>query len=146
MGRYDDIETNRVCHLQMIQAVIARLGTDSFLIKGWAVTMAGVMLGFAVDSHSQRLAILSVTPTLLFWVQDSLFLRSERLFRLLHEEVRKPGSTIEPFFMNATSSQFIDEYDTHDAGSWPRAFFRPTLLLLYSLLLIAAIVLSQIVK
>lgn len=130
----------------MIQAVIGRLGNDSFLIKGWAVTIAGAMLGFAVDSHSERLAMLSLIPTLLFWVQDSLFLRSERLFRLLHEEVRRPGSAVEPFFMNATSSQFIAEYDTRHAGSRSRAFFRPTLLLFYLLLVIAAIVLSQLVK
>jgi uncharacterized membrane protein len=146
VGRYDEVETNRVSHLQMIQAVIGRLGNDSFLIKGWAVTIAGALLGFAVDQHSERLAVLSLIPTLLFWVQDSLFLRSERLFRLLHEEVRKPDSTVEPFFMNATATEFIAEYDKKDAGSWPRAFFRPTLLLFYLLLAIAAIVLSQIVK
>jgi len=111
-----------------------------------AVTIAGALLGFAVDQHSERLAVLSLIPTLLFWVQDSLFLRSERLFRLLHEEVRKPDSTVEPFFMNATATEFIAEHDKKDAGSWPRAFLRPTLLLFYLLLVIAAIVLSQIVK
>lgn len=146
MARYDDLETNRVSHLQMIQAVIGRLGNDSFLIKGWAVTIAGALLGFAADRHSERLAVLSLIPTVLFWVQDSLFLRSERLFRLLHEDVRKPGSTVEPFFMNATAASFIAEYDTKEAGSWPRAFFRPTLVLFYLLLVIAAIVLSQIIK
>jgi len=35
VGRYDEVDTTRVSHLQMIQAVIGRLGNDSFLIKGW---------------------------------------------------------------------------------------------------------------
>jgi len=34
----------------MVQAVITRLGNDSFLVKGWAVTVNGVFLGFAVSS------------------------------------------------------------------------------------------------
>jgi len=30
---------NKVKHLEMIQAVIARMATNSFMFKGWAVTL-----------------------------------------------------------------------------------------------------------
>jgi hypothetical protein len=34
LNGYDDFEQNRVKHMEMIQAVIARLAGNSFLIKG----------------------------------------------------------------------------------------------------------------
>lgn len=39
---YESFEDQRIKHLDMLQAVIGRLGNDSFLVKGWAVTVAGV--------------------------------------------------------------------------------------------------------
>jgi hypothetical protein len=39
-------------HLEFIQAVITRLANDSFLRKGWALTVAGAFYGFAVKGTS----------------------------------------------------------------------------------------------
>lgn len=44
----------------MIQAAIGRLGNDSFLVKGWAVTVAGVFFGFAVNGSTSALAFASL--------------------------------------------------------------------------------------
>src|SRR5713226_9509943 len=99
MSDYEGFDDHRIKHLEMIQGVISRLGNDSFLIKGWAVTVAAAFLGFAVSQHKWQLALASVGPTLLFWFLDSTYLRNERLFRDLFNRVRKGTDGIVPFFM-----------------------------------------------
>ena len=43
-------------HLQFIQAVIARMATNSFLFKGWAITIAAGLSAFAaVESRTALL-------------------------------------------------------------------------------------------
>ena len=106
MSGYTTIEDNRIKHLEMIQAVIGRLGNDSFLVKGWAITVAGAFFGFAVNSDQAYLALVSVVPTVFFWNLDAYYLWAERLFRILYDDVRT-SATVTPFFMAATSDDFV---------------------------------------
>ncbi len=126
----------------MIQAVIGRLGNDSFLVKGWAITVAGVFYGFAIQTTNSKLAVASAAPTLAFWVLDVYFLRAERLFRALHDHVRRPTNEIEPFYMNATSKAFVEMAQAKDTsiGSWWGTVWRPTLSLFYLALLAFAVI------
>lgn len=41
---YESFEDRRIKHLELIQAVVGRLGNDGFLMKGWALTVAGAFL------------------------------------------------------------------------------------------------------
>ena len=137
-ARLDD---QQIKHLEMIQTVISRLANNSFLIKGWAVTVVGVFLGFAVDSSDGALAVASVVPTLAFWALDTYFLRSERLFRALFDRVRAVPPGVEPFFMGATSDPFVQSISAGpgpDLSSWWTTAARPTLALLYGGLLASA--------
>jgi hypothetical protein len=43
------LDDQQIKHLEFVQAVIIRLANDSFLMKGWALTVAGLIFGFAVD-------------------------------------------------------------------------------------------------
>jgi hypothetical protein len=131
---YDAFEEGRIKHLEMIQAVIGRLGTDSFLVKGWAVTVVGAFLGFAVRAEDPELALASLFPTLLFWGLDAYFLRSERLFRALYDHVRNGPEGVPPFFMSATSNDFVSSLAERRAASWWNTVWRPTLLIFYGAL------------
>src|SRR4051794_12627940 len=91
---------DRVKHLELIQAVISRLANHSFLVKGWAVTLAGIFFGLAVSSSNPGLALVSLAPTILFWGLDTYYLRSERLFRALYERARTASAEYEPFAMD----------------------------------------------
>lgn len=131
----------RIKHLEMIQAVIARLGGDSFLVKGWAVAVTGVFLGFAVSNDEPWLALPSVLISAMFWILDTYYLRSERLFRLLYDRVRNLGrSDYEPFAMNATAREFIDSLGARDRERVARlrVAFSGTVLWLYLALAVAA--------
>jgi hypothetical protein len=107
MADYRGYDEKRIKHLEMIQAVISRLGNDSFYVKGWAVTVAGAFLGFAVNLERETLALVALVPTGLFWVLDSYYLYSEKLFRGLFELVRRKSQAVEAFEMAATTSSFV---------------------------------------
>jgi hypothetical protein len=151
MTDYEGFEPARIKHLEMIQAVVSRLAGNSFLVKGWALTLAGAFLGFAVTTHERALAMASIAPTLIFWVLDTYFLRSERLFRVLYNRVRTRGELHEPFFMGATSKDFIsglkkstDEGERDAAVPW-KTGWRPMLALYYLAIIGAALLIAWLV-
>src|SRR4051812_44180277 len=113
---YDAFEPNRLKHLELIQGAVTRLASNSFLIKGWAITVAGAFFGFALTSHSTQLAIAAVVPTVAFWSLDTYFLRAERLFRALYDEVRLKDTRIEPFYMGATGPKFVKRVRAQDTA------------------------------
>ena len=74
-------------HLEFIQAVVSRMATNSFLFKGWAITIATALAGFAaVDTKAALLAIALVT-TVMFWALDGYYLWLERGFVDLYKVV-----------------------------------------------------------
>ena len=83
-------------HLEFIQAAISRMATNSFLFKGWAITVAAGLAAFAaVDSKAALLGIALVS-TILFWSLDGYYLWLERGFIRLHEAVAvKPDTDID---------------------------------------------------
>lgn len=147
MAAYNDFEPNHIKHLELLQAVIGRLAGNSFLIKGWSVTVVGAFLGFAVTQDEASLARVSLLPLALFWGLDTYFLRAERLFRVLYDRVRSADQLAEPFAMHATGKTFLAalEGDERKAGSWSRTACSLTLLLLYGGLAVSAIVVSALV-
>lgn len=86
-------------HMDYVQAVINRLAGNSFLMKGWALTVSSALLGLAVSASKPLLALVAAMPALAFWVQDTYFLRQERAFRAMFDDVvakKIPGFQIKP--------------------------------------------------
>ena len=128
-------DPDRIKHMEMIPAVVARLAGNSFLVKGWAITLTGVLAGFGLDRDDWRLAAAAFVPILIFWALDAYYLRAERLFRELYNHVRKPDTTVEPFFLGATSKEFAE--GAGDAAKWP--VFRFAVLAVYLVLALATV-------
>jgi hypothetical protein len=133
---YEDFEDKRIKHLEMIQAVVARLGGNGFLIKGWAVTIAGAFVALAVNAKDCSFARVGIASSVVFWGLDGYFLRAERRFRALGGRVRKFDPTVEPFFMGATCKSFIQELDKRERWkmSWGGASASWTLMIFYGAL------------
>lgn len=74
-------------HLEMIQAVISRMGSNSFLFKGWSITIIAAVSAFAGSDSNPVLMLIPVVSTLLFWAIDAYYLMNERAFRKLYEQV-----------------------------------------------------------
>jgi hypothetical protein len=126
-------------HLEFIQAVITRLANDSFLMKGWALTVAGAFYGFAVKGTNWKLAAIGLMPVLVFWGLDAYFLRQERLFRGLYDQVRQRNPRIEPFAMNAAAY-------ASGVASWGHTLLSRTLAPLYGPVFLIGVLLIAILR
>lgn len=131
MTNDDASREDRNKHLEFIQAIIARLATDSFFMKGWAITISGAFFGFAVERQSWRLAALGLLPVLGFWFLDSYFLWQERLFRCLYDGVRRSDGNVEPFSM--------DTRHLKKTQRWVGSFRSITLVPFYVLILLVGL-------
>ena len=80
---------NKVAHLEMIQRVITRMASNSFLIKRWSVTLVAALFALAAANTNVMFVCLAFFPTFMFWALDAYFLRQESLFRELYEDVRQ---------------------------------------------------------
>ena len=128
MAQRDDLHK----HLEFVQAVIARLANNSFLMKGWTLTVSLALLGYAVAHTSARVALLSVVPVLAFWYLDGYYLRQERLFRALYRHVSSSG--VPAFAMDV--SPYAGEVKR-------RAVLKSeTLVVFYGMLLLVAVAVS----
>lgn len=87
-------------HLEFIQAVIARLANNSFLMKGWALTVSGAFFAYAAGHSSWPVAAVGVFPSVAFWFLDTYFLQQERLYRRLYTRVALRDSDVPSFSMN----------------------------------------------
>jgi hypothetical protein len=74
-------------HLDFLQAAIARMGSHSFAIKGWGITISTAILAVGTKEGDARYFAVGLLPVLLFWGLDSYFLVLERRFRALFKTV-----------------------------------------------------------
>lgn len=74
--------------IDLIQACINRMAKNSFIIKGWAITLVTVILALLPKKVDVRLlCVIGIVATICFWYQDAFFLRTERLYRWKYEWV-----------------------------------------------------------
>lgn len=148
--QFKNEEDVRIKHLEMTQAVIARLAGNSFLIKGWAITLAAAFCGFALNSREGILAVAGAVTTLFFWILDAEYLRSERLFRAFYNRVREGDADIPALSLDATAPAFVRRVQAGSAGCaasiasrWG-TLRRPTLMYFYGMILLVAIVVAVV--
>lgn len=84
---------HKMKHLEMIQGIITRMGGNSFMLKGWTVTLMTGIFVLADKSGSKLYFLGALIPLLVFWGLDAFYLRQERLYRKLYDYVRmqEPG-------------------------------------------------------
>lgn len=76
-------------HLEFIQNAISRMTQNSYLLKGWTVTLVAATFAVSVSVASVWLVATALFPTVAFALLDARYLREERLFRRLYDAVRR---------------------------------------------------------
>lgn len=114
-----------VKHLEMTQAIINRLGTNSFQLKGWSMTLivAAMVLIARYDLQNPCIILAFILPILAFWILDGYFLWQERLFREVYDEIRQQDDT--DFKMD------VMKHRDKPKCSWGSAIFSITLVVFY---------------
>jgi len=68
--------------IEIVQKIIERMARNSFMIKGWTITLVVVaLLVEGLPIHN----VIAFVPWLTFWILDAYFLRLERCYRKLYE-------------------------------------------------------------
>ncbi|WP_238369193.1 hypothetical protein [Heliomarina baculiformis] len=75
-------------HLDLIAVTISRMAQNSFLIRGWCVTVVTGILALAVQAQDSILVLTAALPITAFWLLDAYYLMTERRFRALYDKVR----------------------------------------------------------
>jgi hypothetical protein len=75
-------------HLEMLQAIINRMARNSFMLKGWSITLVTALFALSAKDKNRAYVIIAYFPALMFWVMDGYFLWQERLFRKLYDTNR----------------------------------------------------------
>lgn len=97
----------KIRHLEMIQGVISRMANNSFLLKGWAVTLAAGVFALSAKESNKYYFLIAYIPIIIFWVLDAYYLMQERMYRALYNKVRDLSEEIIDFSMEVTRKDFF---------------------------------------
>jgi len=89
-------------HLEFMQNIITRMNANSFLIKGWSVTLVSALFALAADKANLNFVLIAYLPVFTFWALDGFFLSQEKQYRKLYEEVAAKKEDDIDFNLNAS--------------------------------------------
>jgi hypothetical protein len=92
--------------IDVIQDIIKRMAFNSFMIKGWAITLVVVTLLLKGTKYQVLIAFI---PLLVFWFLDAYFLWQERMYRKLYEWVINNRLMTDKYLFDMKASRFKDE-------------------------------------
>jgi hypothetical protein len=78
---------DKIKHLEFIQGIINRMGSNSFQMKGWMITIVSALLAIFADKQNKLYVLFALFPTIIFWGLDAYYLQQERIFRGLYNDV-----------------------------------------------------------
>ena len=92
--------------IDIVQDIIKRMAFNSFMIKGWAITLVVVTLLLKGAEYQVWIAFI---PLLVFWFLDAYFLWLERMYRRLYEWIIKNRLKTDEYLFNMNAYRFKDE-------------------------------------
>jgi hypothetical protein len=92
--------------IDIIQDIIKRMAFNSFMIKGWAITLVVVALLLKGTGYQVWIAFI---PLLVFWFLDAYFLWQERMYRKLYEWVTTNRLKTDEYLFDMNAYRFEDE-------------------------------------
>jgi hypothetical protein len=133
-------------HLGIVQSIITRMATNSFLLKGWSVTLTAALFALAAKDSNVKFLVVALLPAMSFWGLDSYYLRQERLFRKLYDDLRlmpkEDVAKVEAYTMST------GKYEG-DVQGWFRTLWSKTVIALHGIVVgavVLVIVVSYLIK
>ncbi|WP_225307083.1 hypothetical protein [Adhaeribacter soli] len=129
---YNDMNENKLKHLEFIQNVITRMNSNSFMIKGWTITLVAALFALAAKDANINYVLISYIVIPAFWILDGFFISIEKQYRELYKEVAAKNINNIDFSMDA--SNYNDEDRT-----WLRGLVSKTILPFYGISLVTTL-------
>ena len=92
--------------IEIIQDIIKRMAYNSFMTKGWTITLVAVALLLKGSNYQVFIAYI---PLFVFWYLDAYFLWQERLYRRLYNWVVKNRMETEEHLFDMNAYRFKSE-------------------------------------
>ncbi|WP_076382673.1 hypothetical protein [Filimonas lacunae] len=130
---------NKIKHLEFIQLTITRMNVNSFMIKGWLVTLVGAIFVLSEKDANTKFLWFPPFVTVLFWVMDAFFVSTERRYRSLYNYVRT---------LNEPQIDFSMDTSNYEGGrnGFLLSGLSTTLILFYPVVLTASIIAASYIK
>jgi len=116
--------------IDLIQAVISRMANNSFLLKGWLVSLIAIIIALTKDSiittESIYFGIILLLLVTVFWYLDAFFLHKERCYRKLYDWVIENRKNTDDYLYNLNYKRFEKQ-----VSCVLRIMFSKTLLVFY---------------
>jgi len=120
MENKENLKEYMLKEIDIIQDIIKRMAFNSFMIKGWAITLVVVTL--LLKGTEKYQVWLAFIPLIVFWFLDAYFLWQERMYRKLYEWVINNRLKTEEYLFDMNAYRFKNEVQ-----SIPRIMFSITL-------------------
>lgn len=136
--------SNKLKHLDMIEAIIERMSKNCFQLKGWTMTLVVAVSALASQGSDRRFIALAFMPILGFWILDSFYLQQERKYKLLYKNIAIKLE--EDIDFNLDSSLATGSATELERLCFFKCMFSFTEVWFYLLIALAMIVLAVILK
>jgi len=104
-----DLKEYMLKEIDLIQNIIKRMASNSFMIKGWTITLVVATLLLKDDNKKILIAYI---PLIAFWYLDSYFLRQERLYRKLYNWVIENRLKTKEYLFDMNAYRFSSEVNS----------------------------------
>ena len=123
--------------VEIIQDIIKRMALNSFMIKGWTITLVALAL---LLKGSKYQVFIAYIPLLVFWFLDAYFLWQERLYRRLYNWVIRHRLETDEHLLDMNAYRF-----KHEEQSKLRIMFSITLGWFYGSIFILTLIYTIII-
>lgn len=134
----NDME-KKLKHLEFIQNVITRMNSNSFLIKGWSITLVSALFALAAKDANINYVLITYIVIPVFWLLDGFYISQERQYRDLYKEVAAKDDTTIDFSMNASGFCKGDR-------TWLSSVFSKTLIPFYGISVVTTLIVMFLIK
>ena len=106
MPEKTEIDKIFVEELKIIQDIIKRMAFNSFLIKGWSISLVVATLLLKGNKYQVLIAFI---PLLVFWFLDAYFLWQEKMYRELYKWVVGNRLKTDEYLFDMNAYRFEDK-------------------------------------
>lgn len=131
---------SKLKHLEFLQNVITRMNSNSFLLKGWTVTIVSALFAVSKKDSDYRFLAIAYISIVTFWILDGYFLSQERQYRDLYKKVTNiDDNKAIDFSMNASEFNI-------GKNKWFNSLFSITLGIFYGFLILIVLIVKYLLS
>ncbi|HDZ8854685.1 TPA: hypothetical protein RUW97_001033 [Aeromonas dhakensis] len=135
----------KIKSLEMLQGIIGRLAQNSFMMKGWGISLLTAVIAVSIDKGKPVLILVGAFFYLFFWGLDAYYLYQEKIFRRVYEyHSKNNGSLGFNFFDITPNPQNMERWGICNT-SYFRVLFSVTMQFLHIPLVTSAIVIYYMI-